>query len=594
MKIKYIALLILSFFFYSTSFAVDTVTIVIKKKNGGSSTRLVQSRKINENTNRIIIPASSIPENFMYLDVLADHAIATKGEDGFWIAPRGEMGTFRLGESSLKFTHNHLGQLFMPIFGMQTPRETFVAIIKGLQLEHELIVKAENGEYRFFPRWSAKIIGFKPYEDIIIDFVTLKGEAANYSGMARVYRKYQLERGVVQPFKERMKGNRALQQIATAMPHRIEPHCVIPGRHKKQDFSPETIPAVKPLLTFPEAKKFIDAFLTAGMTDVHFIDAGWQSGGYDGKCPQIFPIEECLGGGAALRDFVKYTQSLGYQICANSNHTDAYTCSYMWDPYYVLKRPDGSLFRAGGLNGGWMYYMSIKPAWELFVKRQLEQTRDLGYEGVLFIDVFTGRPPDPDFDRDHPANRKEQAEYQNKALAYAKMLFGGAASESGFDHCIQNLDYVNYLGRRMLYGEGVRKDAQGNPRVYHELIDRVVPLWELVYHGITLSNPDKFTQQYLPRNSTARLRLIEFGGRPMFYSTNYSPQMIAKYREMYDMFQPLKHLQIEFMEENRELATDVYLTRYGNREETVVNYSKEPFLYKGITVAPRDYKLFNH
>ena len=569
--------------------SVESATVITKLKDGPTETRLVQAQRIDDNTSRIIVTAHSIPEDFEYLDIVADNAVAEKGEDGFWIFPRGEMGTFRLDNAKYQRESNQL-----PIYGMQTPRGTFLAIIKGLQLENWLIVEAKNGVYKIFPRWQAHYIGFQPYEDIVIDFITLTGDDANYSGMGRAYRKHQLTTGIVTPFKQRMKNNEALQQIGTAMPH-FYAHGVIRGARIPKNFTPETLPPVTPLIKFADGKKFVDAFKEAGMTDVHFCAAGWQNGGYGGKSPQVFPVEKSLGTEEELKDYIRYAQSLGYAICNYAMHTDAFTGSEMWDEDYVAKALDGSMPEVGPLNGGWMYYICQKRSWDLFIRKQIEQTRRLGFRGSYFIDVYSARPPDPCFDRRHPANRKEQAEYQNKALSYAKRLFGSASSECGFEHCIQNIDYVNYLGRHMLVREtDVRRRADGTRMIFDKdkMIDRIAPLWELVYHGIVLSNPDKFTQGYLPKGSDGRLRLVEFGGRPMQYRSDYSPRMIKRYREMYDLFQPLKHLQLEFMEENRELAKDVYLTRFGDGGEIITNYSKRPFTYKGKTVLAHDYKLW--
>jgi hypothetical protein len=257
----------------------------------------------------------------------------------------------------------------------------------------------------------------------------------------------------------------------------------------------------------------------------------------------------------------------------------------------VLKKPDGKLFRDAPLNGGWMYYVCTKRAWDLFIKNQLDQTRALGYKGILYIDVLSARQPDPCFDKNHPANRKEQAEYHNKTLAYAKQLFGGSASECGFDHCIQNLDYVNYLGRDMLYGEGVEKDKKGNLKVYNKMIDRVAPFWEIVYHGITLSNPDKFTQGFLPKGSTARLRLIEFGGRPIFYSV--SDKNMNDLKASYDQFMKLRHLQLEEIMTHKKLADGVFLITYSDGSRILVNYTDKPFEYDGETTAAKDFRLYN-
>jgi hypothetical protein len=47
------------------------------------------------------------------------------------------------------------------------------------------------------------------------------------------------------------------------------------------------------------------------------------------------------------------------------------------------------------------------------------------------------------------------------------------------------------------------------------------------------------------------------------------------------------------MDDHRELAKDVFLTRYSNGEETVANYGDKPFTYRDETVPPRAFKLFS-
>lgn len=132
-----------------------------------------------------------------------------------------------------------------------------------------------------------------------------------------------------------------------------------------------------------------------------------------------------------------------------------------------------------------MYYICQKRLWKLFIKTQLEDTRKLGFKGVLYIDVYSARPPDQCFDKAHPANRRNQAEVQCALLSYARKLFGGAASECGFEHCLQYLDYINYLGRRMLYGEEFGENQMGKNTTsadkpkYNPLIDRIAPYGKL-------------------------------------------------------------------------------------------------------------------
>ena len=70
---------------------------------------------------------------------------------------------------------------------MKNPRTTWVAIVKKLKLEWEQRIEIRNGNYQVFPRFNIKNIGFKPYEDIVVDFYELKGKDASYVGMAKKY-----------------------------------------------------------------------------------------------------------------------------------------------------------------------------------------------------------------------------------------------------------------------------------------------------------------------------------------------------------------------------------------------------------------------
>lgn len=81
-------------------------------------------------------------------------------------------------------------------------------------------------------------------------------------------------------------------------------------------------------------------------------------------------------------------------------------------------------------------------------------------------------------------------------------------------------------------------------------------------------------------------------GRPMFYYTMYTDADLAAIKGMYDQWQPLKHLQLEFIHEHVELAPGATATRYENGEEVVCNASASPYAYRGTEIAPRTHRLF--
>ena len=136
--------------------------------------------------------------------VTPDFAQAEAGDDGYFVLPNGMLCKFPESEDR----SYSLSWQQMPISGSFTPNGNYMAIVKGLRMENKLIDKLASGHYSLSYLFSFKDV--EPYEDIVIDWYELKGKDADYSGMGRLYRKYQLDRGEVKPLKERAADNELL------------------------------------------------------------------------------------------------------------------------------------------------------------------------------------------------------------------------------------------------------------------------------------------------------------------------------------------------------------------------------------------------
>ena len=136
-------------------------------------------------------------------------------------------------------------------------------------------------------------------------------------------------------------------------------------------------------------------------------------------------------------------------------------------------------------------------------------------------------------------------------------------------------------------------------------MDDCVPLWQIVYHGIILSNRHYATVDYNAPNrvkkdkgwpwfalspAESRLKLYEVAGRPAFYWDTYDD--MKRIKAAYDEYQPVKYLQYEFLEKHMKISDEVFLSQFSDGSEIVANYGKFPYVYKGETVAPQDYRLF--
>ena len=573
----------------AVSAQAHTASVVVGGAAGESAASLELAPRKLAGSFRFKFPKKSIPKNADYVDVRFDFAKAAKGEDGYFVLGDGRLGTFSADEGFLRERRNP-----MPIFGMKTPRGTFVAIVKKLKYEFEMCVDCINGVYEVYPRFlvSKAEMGFDPYEDILIDVYFFDSPDAGYSEMGRAYRKYQLDRGEVKPLSERVKTNPQLAYTADTIFVRVKHggKPIVPIDRQ----TPENEPKVGVAYDFKRFKDIMAQMKDFGIEKAEICSVGATAGGFDGRYPDLFPIEPAFGGEEQLRKAVDFAHSIGYQIVEHVCNNDFYQIATRFDERDLSRRADGSLRSSGILAGGRHYDPCYKQVFEKYIPDDYKGLSAIGFKGTHHIDVTSCITPPYCADKNHPCNRKQVAEYMNKIGFEARRVFGGFGSEGPCDHVAASLDYALYASA---YPSWVGRA--------HPLVERVVPLWQIVYHGIIISNPFYYTIDYNIDGKRAfspydfvtdiplrRLKLAEFGGRPTFYFQPYTPQNIAKIKEAYDEYQPLKYLQYMFMDYHGELAKDVFLTRYSDGSEIVCNYSDKKFPYKGLDISPMDYKLF--
>ena len=517
------------------------------------------------------------------VDILMPACYAKKGEDGYFINTLSMLGTYKLDNNTYSSNvRNH-----MPFFGMKNPRATWVAIVKGLNLEFSMCAFAANGEYKVFPRFEIdKMEGMPVYEDIVVDFYPLPANAT-YVDMAKVYRKYQVGRGEVKPLKERIKTNPKLERMAKSIMCRITfgskpiPKDPKTGKRIIKDYTLQTELPMRVYCTFDQATQAIKDLKAAGCDNVDLQFVGWNIRGHDGRYPQLLPVEPACGGEEKMKEAVETAKKLGYYISVHVNHTDAYRIADCWDESYIAKRKDGSLMYVGCWAGGKAYTPCPQAIFEPFPKKDYLMIRDrLGLNGMQHVDVISAIAPRICHDPNHKLNRKEWTQAYLKIMKYGHEVSGGFTSECGFDHVIKYLDWSFYVNH-----------STHLPKMF----DRHVPIWQLVYHGFVPTEAfySDTGNNLLSNWSEVRLHHAEFGGRPVYYGGWTTKERIDKFvKPLYDEYQKVAYLQLELMEDHKKLADNVYLTVYGNGDEVVTNYSEFTFEYKGKPVFAKDYRLY--
>ena len=535
-------------------------------------------------------------KNAVRFCVLPDFAVAHKGEPGYWVFPDGRIGSFREDNGSLRLIK---GKNFMPMYGMKTPRATWVAIVKGLPWYYEVDVVAKDGRYTMSAAWSETLA--RCYEDLVIEW-TMLGADAGYPEMAKVYRDWQIGRGEVKPLRERVKGNPTLKYAVESSEVRIrQAWKPVPSPVKEQ--VPENEPAMRVKVPFDRVGQIVDEMKAQGVPHAEICLVGWNYGGHDGHWPQAFPVEPALGGEVKLRELAHRVRDAGYCMTCHANLADGYIVSDCWDAEWTIKGPDGRLKQGHEVfwSGGRPYGICPRRAYERFATRDVWRIAALGFRGMGYWDVFTCVPVPTCDDPRHRVNEREAVGWQREIFLLVGKAFGAAASEGAFDHlagCVDSVLYANFL-KPFDFPKG--------------LADGIVPMYQLVYNGITVQNPFTATVNFTAQTKQHRLKFIEFGGRPNFYfysrfvddGTDWMgavdltcenvaemKRSVALIKEGCDIYDRLSYLQYEFMTGHAQLADGVYRTAWEDGSEVVVNYSDRSFAYRGEEVAPLDWRLY--
>ena len=562
--------------------------------------RTVELEKTGEASWRFVMPKAEIPRNAKCVEVVPSFMTARKGDDGYWMQARGTYGLFDKEDG----TYVKARQL-MPIFGLKRGGSLWHGHVKTWRFSYDFVAMAKKGAYEAFPRFDcARVRNWFPeyYDDIVVEFHRLDGPEADYNGLAHAYRKFQLDRGAVRTIKDRIKDYPELDYLCDAIVVRIQTHAAKPIPDKRTFYAAGEEPPIVVHMPFGVTEEFLQAIKDAGVDKLTVCSAGWQDGGYDGRVPGHFPVGAEAGGEEAFRRLIDRAHRLGYQFTLHASHTDGYRCSRMWSDDFVCKTASGKMMEGGLWAGGQCYWVCQRRSWD-WVPGELKQMAALGVRGPHYIDVFSATYPLPCADPKHPSTWEQTAEYQNRILAEAKRLMGGAASESGYDHVAGNIDYINYIERDL------KSEHEGK---LPALATGVYPLWELVYHGIILYTSDRLTQNHtrgkclykLEKSGDPRwmegdgvedpyvaLKIVEFGGRPIFYTYKFAD--VPRIKKAWDEFVPVRHLQREQMTEHRTLAPGVFLTAYGDGSKTVCNYTSQTFTYAGSPVRSMSYVLVN-
>jgi hypothetical protein len=543
--------------------------------------------------------------------LLPEFGAAKEGEEGYLVSSKG-VGTlcyFKDKEPS-EYTvpmYQVISNSTMPLFGIVRGADAVAGIITSGQYDADLLISTNWGQedqYSITPEFKLRSFAKENRlpEDLTVEYHFLSPENASWLGIAKCYRQYNFAHRGIFPLKQRIEKSPELAYSSRSMEVRLRLG-VKPVPTPILEQTPENEPPVRVFLTFKQVRDIFDEFNKQGIKEAEFCLCGWNIGGHDGRYPQIFPVEPSLGGEEELRKTIAYGQSLGYQVAAHDDYYGAYRIAEDWDESYIRKTHDAQLWKGGQWGGGQSYNICLTQAYNLFALRDMPKIRELGFKGVHFSDVLSILGPRPCYDPGHPETRRQDAEATNRILSLARETFGGSQSEGSLDFAAPALDRFMYIHN------------SESSLLLLPYVDKCIPLYPVVYHGVLLYNLSNKTVNAMP-GEVLYLKNIEYGSLPLeyFYSNfiiegsgrknwmgdndyHYDSleglkTAVVSIKQVYSEFETLKHLQLEFIEGHKQLAEGVFETVYSNGESLVVNYNDEPYqLASGEKVSAKGFYL---
>lgn len=546
-------------------------------KTDGSTKTITPQIVKNGNLTTVKVTRDTIGSDTEYVDFLYDYFTANTGEDGYFVLPleceKGICATYFKERPNTEYV-----PVFSQIYcyGFKKAKGGIFGIITGLREYYSLVSGVKDGVYYTYPRFLTD--SNYPQEDIVVEYYEL--ENGDYSEMARIYRSVQLERYDCVPLSERVQKDSRLANAADSIAIRVRQGWK-PAPSAVENQSLDSEPEMHVACDFERTGDLVDEINAQGINKAEICLVGWSRKGHDGRYPQIFPVEPLLGGEEKLKKLIEKTKAYGYNIVGHDNASDAYTVSEQWDEEYLLKNKDGSFYTMDIWSSGRAHKICPKRYYELFADEHMSGMKELGFEGIHYMDVITILTLLDCHDERHPLTRKEAAEWYKKLMKKSRETFGGFSSESGYDYASSELDYAMYTSF-CLSGENLP-----------EICDEPLPFWQLVYHGIILYNPGTYTLNYPAKSVENRLKFFEFGGRPLAcVYANFAngrdwmgkedllcdtdeqlKESVAKLKLMADDYEWLKEVRFAFMDSHKKIAGGIYEIKYSNGITLTVDYN---------------------
>lgn len=479
-------------------------------------------------------------------------------------------------------------QVVMPVYGMKTGSKGFLAVVSEGAAFGEILGSPSGvfSSYNWITsqthfRSSYKLVTNKDTDSYFVtysdterfhgnrstDYYLLEGDAASYTGMAKRYRQHLIDE----------EGMSKLKIDTDQLPMNV----ALIGADIDKGF---VLDKYIKQTTTADAKDIIQQLHDQGINNMSVSYLGWQKDGYStlGAWP---PVDKRIGGNKGMKSFVDFAHTLDIPVYLRANL--AFNSS--GDGGFSRRR-DGIRNLGGTIVNEDLPFVSLKYL-EKTMGKSLKAYKKLGIDGLEVEGL--GSLLLSDYNSRYEASREESITLQNNIFNEIKESLGSVASVSSNFYGIAHVDRAVQIS---------------DDYSYDLFSSKSVPFAAIALHGLV-----PYTTNYSNnRDEPVRewLRAIESGAIPSYifsaessdknkysdglynyYSTDFSEwkdKAIAEYKEFNKV---LGDVQGQFIVDHQILSDEVRMTVYENNKKIIVNYSSEPYSYKGISIDPLSYSV---
>ncbi len=542
------------------------------------------------------------------------HFGGSDGKDGYLLLPDGSGVLVDFAQPKAMAAATYVGQVYgfdasldvtdkpagtqsvaLPVFGIRHQKNAFLAVI-------------EDGEALASVRATAAG-SYSSYNEVCASFVThasqtvklgdsgttgrvmsvqntaysgslrlrysfLDAADADYSGMARYYRGYLLDAGLL---REKSDAPYALQLG------------LLGAVDKRKSLLGFQYTGKETLTDTDQAQEILAQLQSDGVTHLALRYAGWFNGGLNQSLPSGVSVESAVGGAKGIQALQSYCTQNGISLYAEVRLMTATADSKGLSRFRMVARQidqtNAKVYTYDTVTQKEKDYRFIlKPAAALhFLERFTAKSSRLSLQGLAISEI--GAAVYADYTKEAVSDRQSAVTMYGELLKTAAGSYDALMFDGGNQYV---LPYAAQLDSVAFSGSGFA------------IADRSVPFYQMVIHGSVAYSGSPLNLSADPQADL--LRCIEYGGQPAFLlmaadgavlkntdydlycSSHYATwreTAAAMFRQANAVLAPVQGLA---MLRHDTLSASVGKTTYENGYAVFVNYGETDAAVEGITV----------